>query len=122
MGFSSLTHRKHWLFTKETLRGVQEETGKLAAEACAAGVPPEGSRSFAVKRSKARDIGQTDANEGGGKEQVSAKPEVKIEGAGVPAPDTTEGGESGNGGGGKKRPVPSSAAAEPMLTVEEGPW
>jgi len=39
-----------------------------------------GCRSFAVKRSKAGDAAETDANEGGGKEQVSAKPEVKIEG------------------------------------------
>eukprot|EP00752_Nemacystus_decipiens_P003022 g2802.t1 len=123
MDFSSSTHRKHWLFTKETLRGVEEETGKLAAEACAAGVPPEGSRSFAVARSKAgpQPKADPDASVGRGKEEPSAKqakPEVKIEG-GVPAPASTGGGGTGDGGSGKKRPAPSSAAAEPILTVEE---
>lgn len=40
--------------------------------------------------------------------------------AGVSAPDTTEGGGSGDSSGsGKKRPAPPSVAAEPILTVRE---
>ncbi|CAM9431375.1 unnamed protein product [Ectocarpus sp. 8 AP-2014] len=117
MDFNSSTHRRHWLFTKETLREVQEETAKLAAEACAAGTPPEGSRSFAVTRSTASDKSggrvTTDNEEG--------TLDVKGEG-GVPATDTGEGdsGGKGKGGGsGKKRPAPTASSAEPLLTVEE---
>ncbi|CAN0185988.1 unnamed protein product, partial [Ectocarpus fasciculatus] len=85
MDFNSSTHRRHWLFTKETLRQVQEETAKLAAEACAGGTPPEGSRSFAVMRSTAGDKTGKKVTM---KEEATS--EVKGEG-GVPATKTGEG-------------------------------
>ncbi|CAM9948036.1 unnamed protein product [Ascophyllum nodosum] len=92
MDFRSSTHRRHWMFTKESLRDVQEETTRLAAEACAAGIPPEGSRSFAVTRSCAGTLNRS-VEEGA------------VEGAnGEVVPRS------------KKRPA---ASVEPLLTVEE---
>ncbi|CAM9791867.1 unnamed protein product [Pylaiella littoralis] len=113
MEFNSSTHRRHWLFTKETLREVQEETRQLAAEVCAAGIPPEGSRSFAATRLMVGDKANADAKF---KTELDIA-KVKAEEVPVAGESTTD--NTTGGGGGKKRPAPNAAAAEPVLTVEE---